>query len=228
MPTLALFALVGGWLGLSVAARTGARQNIDPDQTLTAGMSAVLAGLIVARLWSVVQFWEIYQQDPLLAFSPRPGGLALWPGVFAAIIAGYAYLLRARMQPGPVAAAMSVGFLVTLSLVQIGAFLSGNVVGQASDLPWAVNYFGSSVHPVGIYRAVGYFAVAGLLYWQSRHGPGWPTVLQGVLGYGVVRLLADAYLANPGVIAGLRAEQVTGLVLALVAALLLARTANRN
>lgn len=222
VPTLPLFALLGAWLGLSVAARVGARQSLDPDRVLSAGVTATAAGIIVARLWRVVQFWGIYQQDLLLVFSPRPGGLALWPGLAAAFIGGYAYLLRARLDPTRTIAAMAVGMLFCEGALQIGSMLAGQVVGAPSLLPWSVPHFGESVHPLGLYRAAGAWTLVGLLLWLGNRVRGMNLLLMAVLGYGAVRLVADGFLAGGTVIGGARVSQIGWWLAALSAALLLA------
>jgi phosphatidylglycerol---prolipoprotein diacylglyceryl transferase len=223
IPTAPLFAILAAWLGLTIMARVGAKQLLNPDQVTNAGFIALASGIIVARLWHVVQFWAIYREEPLLVLSLRPGGMSFGPGIVAAFIGGYAYLLYARLDPIKVFAALSVGILVSDAIWQVGAFLTGDVVGMATDLPWAVTYFGARVHPVALYRALGALFVAGAIaLWADLRHPGRVVLLAG-LGYALVRLLVDSFVADAPLFGPFRVSQVVAFAAALAASLLLSR-----
>jgi prolipoprotein diacylglyceryltransferase len=80
LPTGPLLAMLAVFLGLETAGRFGRRLGLRTDDVWNTGLLAVLAGLIVARLWNVFQFWYVYTAEPLLIVSLRPSGFALWPG----------------------------------------------------------------------------------------------------------------------------------------------------
>lgn len=225
IPTAPLFAILAGWFGIAMMARAGRRQEVHPDLVSNAGFIALASGLIVARLWHVVQFWAIYLEEPLLAFSLRPGGMALGPGIVAAVIGGYAYLLYARLDPVKIVAALALGLLVGDGLWQMGAFLTGEVVGLPSSQPWALPYFGEPLHPAALYRALGALAVTAIVYvWADFERPG-RLILLSVLGYSLVRLVSDAFVNGAAQVGTLRVAQVAAFALALVAAFLLSRRA---
>ena len=142
LPTGPIFALLAIYIGLDLAARFGKRLGIHPDDIWNTGLIAVVAGLNVARLWNVVQFRHIYLDEPTLAISLRPSGFALLPGLIAALIGGYANLLRRALDPAPVAASFAVGALAAGAALNVGGYLSGSIVGIPSDLPWALPHFG--------------------------------------------------------------------------------------
>lgn len=225
IPTAPFLAMLAAVIGLEAAGRFGRRFRLAPDDVWNTGLLALLAGLIVARLWNVLQFWAIYSAEPLLIFSLRPGGFALWPGVVAALAAAYANLLRRALSPVKMAAAYAAGLLAAASVLNVSAFLTGAVVGLPADLPWAVNYFGRMVHPTGLYRALGLLIVL-IWVWMTADGaqPG-RTVLKAIFGFSLVYLAADAFVSEPAVLGSLRRSQVVALAAALASALLLARPA---
>jgi len=228
LPTGPILALLATWLGLDVTARFGRRYGLDSDELWNFGLLALIAGLIVARLWHVVQFWPIYRTDPLLMFSIRPGGLAFWPGVVAGLLAGYAYLLWRRLDPLQVAASLSVGLLAMAAVLSVSDFLTGRVIGTPTPLPWALPYFGEPRHPVGLYRALGLLIVlAGVWKWADPRRPG-RTVLQAGLGYSLVRLVADAFQADPSLVGQVRISQLLALLAGVICALLLAREGDES
>ncbi|HXF60382.1 MAG TPA: prolipoprotein diacylglyceryl transferase family protein [Caldilineaceae bacterium] len=219
-PVLAIFAAI---LALDVAGRYGRRLGLDPDDLWNVGLIALAVGLIVARLWNVFQFWSIYQAEPVLIFSLRPSGFEFWPGVVAAAIAGYLYLLGRALDPARVAAALAVGGLAGGVILSISGHATGAILGTLSDAPWALPYFGEPRHPVGLYRAVG-LALLCLVIWMAAdvRRPG-RVIWLSVLGYSLLRLIADSFLQTEALLGSLRLSQVLALLAALVATLALAR-----
>ena len=219
-PVLAIFAVV---LTLEIGGRYGKRLQLHPDDVWNTGLIGLAAGLIVARLWNVFQFWYIYRAEPLLIVSLRPSGFAYWPGVAAAGVAGYAYLLRMRLDPVKMAAALAVGMAGGGVIQGLAGYATGAVLGVVSDVPWALNYFGEMRHPVGLYRTLGFAALCVLLWWRGDRAHPGRLVWQAVLGYSLVHLVADAYLDGEDLLAGFRVSQIAALVGALVATWMLTR-----
>lgn len=224
LPTAPFFGLLAIWLGLGVLARTGRELRLDPDQLWNFGLSALGAGFIVARLWHVVQFWAIYRIDPLLILSPRPGAFAFWPGLAAAILAGYAFLIWKRLHPLRIGAALALSLLVAGTLLEVSGFLTSATIGLPSDLPWALPVFGESRHPVALYRAVGMAALALLLFWRGDFQRPGRLIGWAGLGYALVRLLADGFLADAATVGGIRITQLLALAGALGLLLFLAQS----
>ncbi len=227
LPTGPFFALIALWVGMEIAARFGQRLGQKGDDIWNTGLLALAAGLIVARLWNVIQFWDIYATQPLLVFSLRPSGYEVLPGAIAALIVGYFFLMRKAMDPVPTAAAFSVGATAAASVLSAGSFLSGAVVGVPSDLPWALSHYGQTLHPVGLYRAMG-FAILTILLWKTRR-PDRPLRTLWLAGFGVslVRLFTDGFVADAEMTGSFRTSQISAFVAALLFSLLLVQEENR-
>lgn len=221
LPTAPFIALLAIWLGLGALARAGIRAKLDPDQLWNFGLLALGAGFIVARLWHVVQFWAIYRIDLPLILSPRPAAFAFWPGLTAALAAGYAYLIWKRLDPIRVGAALAVGLLAAGGVLEVGAFLTSTTVGIPSDLPWALAVFDVTRHPAALYRAGGMWGLAALLLWRGAFEEPGRTVGWALLGFALLRLLADGFVAEVATISGLRISQLIALAVALACALFL-------
>ncbi len=225
LPTAPFTALLAIWLGLGALARTGREADLDPDHLWNFGLLALGAGFIVARLWHVVQFWAIYSMEWTLIFSPRPGAFAFWPGAVAAVVAGYAYLIWKRLEPARVGAALAVALLVAGGVLEVGAFLTSTTIGTPSDLPWALSVFGVTRHPVALYRMAAMLGLAGLIFWRGDFKQPGRVVSWSLLGYALIRLLADGFLADAATIGDIRVSQLIALAVALGSVLLLARPA---
>jgi phosphatidylglycerol:prolipoprotein diacylglycerol transferase len=223
IPTTPFLAIVAAIVALEIAARFGRRLGLHPDDVWNTGLLALLAGLIVARLWTVIQFRDIYLAEPLLVFSLRPSGFAFWPGLIAAVIAGYANLLRRALAPLPMLAAFAVGAIAGSVVLGASNFLTGVVVGTPSDLPWALPYYETRVHPVGLYRAIASLVVLAWVWLTSDNDTPGRVILKALFGMSLTRLIADAFIADADAVGLLRLNQLVALSLAVGCALALAR-----
>ncbi len=92
MPTwyglLVAFAiLAGGWLGLREARRKG----IDVEKMQSLILWGLLGGFVGARLFHVVDRWDLYAEDPISALYVWEGGLAIYGGLIGGVLAGLLY-----------------------------------------------------------------------------------------------------------------------------------------
>ncbi len=223
LPTGPILAILAVILTLDVAGRMGHRHGLHPDDVWNVGLIALASGLIVARLWNVFQFWYIYQSEPLLIFSLRPSGFAFWPGAVAALIGGYSYMLWRALDPVIVAACLLTGAAAGSAILGVSNYATGGVLGAVSDAPTVLPYFGELRHPVGLYRAVGGILLTLVLWWRADVRRPGRTILLALLGFSLIHLVGDAFLAAGPTIAGFRTSQIIALSVALVTSVLLAR-----
>jgi len=228
LPTAPLLAIVAALLCLEVAARVGHRFGLRPDDVWNTGLIAIVAGLIVARLWNVIQFADIYRNDPWLIISPRPSGFAFLPGLIGGLVAGYANMIRKALDPLRLAAAFAVGLAAAGTVTNLSHYLTGAVVGNPSLGPLAVRYFYEMVQPVALYR-MSILAVVALVAWLTLL-PNRParTLWIVLLGYGSMLLLTAPYVRDPALWSAFRTEQLLGLALAFGSALGLALEARHT
>ena len=225
LPTAPILAILAVLVALEVASRYGRKLGLHPDDVWNTALIGLAAGLIVARVWNVFQFRHIYRVEPTLIFSLRPSGFEFWPGVAAALIGGYAYLLYRALDPVQVGASLGMGALAGGALLAMSGHLTGGILGLASTAPWAQPYFGELRHPAGLYLALGLALLTALLWlWAAPQRPA-RIMLLVVLGYSLVRLLIDGFRDGMDLIGPFRASQVIALIVALICALLLARSA---
>ncbi len=227
LPTAPILAMLAAIVTLELAGRTGRRLGIHTDDVWNTGLIALLVGLIVARLWTIIQFADLYRAEPLLILSLRPSGFALWPGLVAALVAAWVNMVRLALDPARMAAAFAVGLLGGAIVVNISGFLTGATLGTVSTAPWAARHFLERVHPVGIYRAAGLGVVLALCLLSLQRARPWRTIWLALLGAALVHLAADAWLRNPVLWGALRRNQLIALLAAVVAALALAQEAWR-
>ena len=232
LPTAQILAIVAAWVGLSVMAQVGKRLKLDPDMIWNLGTIAVGTGLIVARLSHAVQFWSVYRAEPLLLISIRPGGLLLWPGAVAALVAAYVYLIRMGVDPRPVGVTALFGVLAGGTVLEVSNFLTGATVGIAGVPPatmsWGLTWLDDMRHPVALYRAMGMMLiVGGLLLWGNWRREG-RLAGQALLAFALLRLFIDGFAVDTRLLGSLRISQLGAFVAALGLTLLLAQTAKSD
>jgi phosphatidylglycerol:prolipoprotein diacylglycerol transferase len=225
LPTGPILAMLAALLALEFAGRAGRRFGLHADDVWNTSLLSLLAGLIVARIWTIIQFWPVYRDEPLLIVSLRPSGFAFWPGVAAAVAVAFAWMVYRALDPARVGASMAIGMVAGAIVINISLFLTGALVGVPSSAPWAMRNFSEMVHPVGLYRAAGLLVLLALLWATTNVERPGRTIWLAVLGYALVHLVADAFVRDAALLGAFVQSQVLALGVAVVAALALAREA---
>lgn len=223
IPTGPVIILIASTIGLEMAGRYGRRFGLTVDDVWNSGLIAILAGLIVARLWNVIQFGPVYLAEPALIISLRPSGFVLVPGLIAAAIALIIYLIRRALEPVAVVVALSIGIISAWAMIQTGGLLTGELLGLESDVPWAVNYYGQLRHPVALYYGIGLALLVIFLWLLPPSINSTQILLIQCLGVGLIYLCFGAFEYNASLIGNIRSKQLVGFVVALLAALTLSR-----
>ncbi len=225
LPVTPLFALLAFYLGGEVSGRALTHLNRDhPDREQwlsalsTAIFLALLLGLVVARLAYAARFASLYLESPGMLLSPRIQTLATGPGVVGGALALLAYLRYRRVPLARAADALAFGLVAGGIVLYSGLFLSGDLYGTVTFVPWAVEVWGLPRHPVGLYMALALLCIGLILLWTARRGylPG-ELFWRFLMFYGLSLLILGAYHANsPTWGPGIRLVQAGGLLVSLV------------
>ncbi len=219
LPTYPLMLLIAGWVGLAVSAKAAGRLGLDADHLYNAGLCGMLAGLIAGRLAHVIGFWSAYRTQPIEIVGLNTRAFLLLPALAAALGVGAWYVQRHRLPWLTVLDACTPGALVASAIISLGALLAGRALGAPAHVPWAIEVWGVPRHPTQVYEMLADLAVAlvvlSVLAKPARPGTG---ALVGLLGYGLSRWLLEPFRAESLlVLGGIRAAQLLGLAVALIA-----------
>jgi phosphatidylglycerol:prolipoprotein diacylglycerol transferase len=218
VPAKPILVLVALYAGLWLAARQARARGLEGEHLWNAGFVAAGVTLIAARLWYVVQYWQIYVQEPLQILSPRPGTLAWTPGLVIGLLAGIGYLVRMRVPLAVAADCLAPGVLLGLAILSVGDFLAGDAFGAPTAVPWAVDLWGARRHPVQLYQAAALAVSVGIVLADRSPRDGHRAWL-ALLLYALTRLVFDAFRGDSLILAGgFRAEQIVAWVVVAVAA----------
>ena len=240
---LAVAFLVGSWLARSTARARG----LDENRRVNLVVIVLAAGLVGARLFYVGTHAAEFEGRWGAAFQLWEGGLTLYGGLAAAMLAGTTYIVRAGLPFGLTADALAPAVALGSGIARIGCFLNGCCYGRpAAGLPWAVHFppgspadrefSGLAVHPSQLYNAAAGFALFALLLFLrprlQRPGQLWWLF---VLLFTLVRLPIDAtryYESSAYVIhwngGGLTDSALVGLGLASLALVFFVRAGRQD
>jgi phosphatidylglycerol---prolipoprotein diacylglyceryl transferase len=133
--------LVVGFLSAVYVIRRLSR-DITPDPNMITNLSlyTLVAGVVGARIFYVLHYYENFRGDFAGVFKIWQGGLELLGGVLAAIIVIILYLRYHKLPARRYLDILAIGLMLALAFGRIGCFLNGCCFGKPSDVPWAVRF----------------------------------------------------------------------------------------
>jgi phosphatidylglycerol:prolipoprotein diacylglycerol transferase len=106
-----------------------------------------VAGVIGARLFYVIHYFDGFKDDLKSVFAIWQGGLELLGGVIAAIVVISLYIRYHKLPLRRYLDILAIGLMTALVFGRIGCFLNGCCFGKPCDLPWAVRFpYGSHAY----------------------------------------------------------------------------------
>jgi phosphatidylglycerol---prolipoprotein diacylglyceryl transferase len=138
-----LVGIVSG-VGLAMVRARGA--GLDSEVILSLGIWLVVCGVIGARLFYVIEYWNDKfagksARDTLLEILNVPeGGLVIYGGFIGAAIGGAIFLRKQKLPLLAMADLVAPSFMVGLAFGRIGCLLNGCCYGGQTDLPWALTF----------------------------------------------------------------------------------------
>ncbi len=163
-----------------------------------AGLSAMFFGILIGRLWAMVDAGTSPLDRPFDILLVR-GGVATGPATIAAL-ATFAWIMRDDLwwAIDSIAPAAVAG----LAAWHAGCLATGACLGTTTTLPWAMTEPGSTVgrHPTELYAALALTLVAAaLIFWKMRNRPS-PGVIGavGLTAAALIRLGTEPFRLTLG------------------------------
>ena len=152
MLLLALVASIG------LAAWRAERLGLDPDMILSLAFWLVTSGILGARAFYIIEYWQQFQRPTLAEtlasmINVSQGGLVVYGSLLAGGAALTAFVLRYRVPGLALSDLVAPSVVLGVAVGRLGCFLNGCCYGGTSDLPWSVSFpWGSPPHAVQVER----------------------------------------------------------------------------
>ncbi len=159
-----MFAL-GFFIATLLAVREANKKGIQKDVIENLVLSILIGSIIGARLFYVLFYWPTTM--PLTfwdIFKIWEGGLAFFGGFIGALIAGFIYIRKHKLDFWKFADILTLPLVVGHILGRLGDYFTGGHPGKVADLPWAIYLDGALRHPVVLYEIIGLVIIGTLLY----------------------------------------------------------------
>ena len=113
---------------------------VNKENITNGALYALIAGVIGARLFYVIHYFDTFRDDPISVFYIWQGGLELLGGVILALLVILGYLLYLRLPVRRFLDIIAIAIVLTLAFGRIGCFLNGCCFGKPTDVAWAVRF----------------------------------------------------------------------------------------
>ena len=215
--------VTGMMIAIWIAQREAKRTGQNPEQYLDLAMIGIAAGILGARIYSVIFAWDYYKDDLLSIFNIRQGGLAIYGGIIGACIAVVIYSRKKKQNFSLLMDTASMSIVFGQIMGRWGNFFNREAFGDytnnlfAMQLPvsavraneitqkmWdhvvtvnGVEYI--QVHPTFLYESLWNVGVLLFLFWfRKRKKFNGEVFLMYLIGYGLGRIWIE----------GLRTDQL--------------------
>jgi phosphatidylglycerol:prolipoprotein diacylglycerol transferase len=175
---LTIAIIVGVWL----TAREAERKGFKKDDIYDAAVWIIIAGLIGARLFHVLDHWsDEYAGNPIHALYIWEGGLAIWGAVVGGLIAAALVSWRRGWQFPKLLDAGAPGVVLAQAIGRIACVITGDAMGKPTNGPFGFAYtspnalvpqLGVYYTPMPVYELIVNLEIFAVL-WQLRKR-NWP------------------------------------------------------
>ena len=135
-----LMLVIGFLAAVSLIRRLTRSFTPDPQLITNAALYSLVGGVIGARVFFVIHYFEKFRDFPLEVFYIWQGGLELLGGVVVAVSVILFYLFYHKLPVRRYLDALAVGLMLALAFGRIGCFLNGCCYGKPTDLPWGIRF----------------------------------------------------------------------------------------
>ncbi len=132
--------VVGFLAAVTLIRRLSVKITPDPQLITNAALYSLIGGVVGARIFFIIHYFDKFAQHPIDAFKIWQGGLELLGGVVLAITVIIVYLIYHKLPVRQYLDILAVGLMLALVFGRLGCFLNGCCYGKPTDLPCGVRF----------------------------------------------------------------------------------------
>lgn len=213
---------IGAFLAINVAEKMGKRYNYKDGLynlfSSDLGIFVILLGVIGARLYYVIFQWDYYRENPGEILAIRNGGLAIYGGILAGLLATYIFSRIKKIKFMTILDCLAPAVPLAQAIGRWGNFINGEAHGGPTDLPWGIMVDGVKVHPTFLYESLLDFFIFILLYFfvsKRQKFEGQLFTLYLII-YGCGRFFIEAMRTDSLYFGPFRVSQLLSLILVVI------------
>ena len=169
-----LMILAGIYISLVVLEKQHKYFKANPNDLSNLIFVYLLSTIVIGRFAYLLKYPSILVENPLSIVSLNPNLIDFPSGLILSILVALIYLQKKKMNLKEVLDSYSIPFLVFLVFFFFAQFSSGNLFGKPSDLPWSIQLWGTTRHPLQLYYVFGLIPIILVMVKElkTRHNPG--------------------------------------------------------
>lgn len=148
--------------------------NLTKDDVADLLLYEIIGVVLGARLVYVLVYNPLfYLQNPFEIIAVWHGGLSFHGGLLGAIVAGYLYCKKKKIEFYDLADIAVIPVALALALGRIGNFMNAELYGRITNIPWCIDYSKNQFvqnlpsgcrHPSQIYASIKNLTIFAILW----------------------------------------------------------------
>ncbi len=183
---------------------------------------ALIAGLVAARLGFILQNLSIFIENPTSVFSLTPSLLDPGFGVFVGIITAIIYAQKKHLPLWPSLDTLTPIIIMLFAGLHLAAYAKGDNYGLPTNLPWGIELWNETRHPVQIYSLLfSLLTLIGVFIYTKRfrrtgfsHSGILISLSTAILGF--ITVLTRAFIAEKNLLGNFDLGQIIGFMVMLL------------
>ncbi len=213
-----ILIIVAMWIGLTLAEKRAERYGISKEQLNNIAFYSLFGYIIGGRLLFALSNLSAFSQSPLSIFSPNPDLFDPTSGLLTAILVGFIYGQRQKLQLWRALDALTPIFAMLAIGLSLAHLAAGTAFGNPTTLPWGIDLWNATRHPSQIYELIASLAIFGWLWFRKSDSPNGFLFLNFVALTAGARLFLEAFRGDSTLVFGeFRLAQVVAWGVLLIA-----------
>jgi len=205
-------SLYGILISISILACILTAEKVFPEkkkEIWDVGLYAVISGILGARLYHIIDYWQYYRTAPVEILKVWNGGLGIWGAVLGGIVGLIIYSSVHKKMFLETADVAATVLPLGQAIGRWGNFVNSELAGKETTLPWAIQ----GKHPIFFYESLSNLLLFLFLVSMTKKERV-PGVLLSIYlaGYGVIRFFLEFLRVNPWKFGALYVAQMVSIL----------------
>lgn len=179
-----MFFAIAFYAGNLIIQKIFKAENVDPKWLDKLLIYVIIGTVVGARLGHVFFYdWDYYKENLDQIIMIRNGGLASHGAAIGVLLTLWIYSIKVSKKSMLwILDRVVITIALAAFLIRLGNFFNHEIIGDPSDLPWAVKFMYSTEgleprHPVQLYEGISYLILFVIMYYSF-----WKTNIKQKLG----------------------------------------------